>query len=468
MDVSARTHQHDRNKALKQAGTAIILLGIPLCGLVRITAFGQTPTDTTTSIPRLLRFAGNLPGHHGSVTSVTFAIHDSESSAAASWQETQNVAVDGKGHFDALLGATTATGIPLFVFSSESERWLSIRVDGVEASARVRLVSVPYAIRAADADTLGGLPASAFLLAEPANVVGAGQPTLPTQPRIASSGTSTTTTIPQFVAAPALTSGSASHIAKFSNTTDLINSQIYDNGTNVGVGTTAPVAKFDVESVSTVGQSAFLSNVTVANTSPVNGVTTSMNLNSTDSSKAVNLSNQAMRISFNRDPSATGGVTYFDSILTATAFLNADTPFLLRGLNLEAPRVAAGKTLARFEAIHVEGALAGGSITQNYALLTEPGAGNVGIGTGSPQERLEVAGNVKISGGAMIFPDGTRQSTAASGVSGAPISLTQTSAGTSDPLSGNVTTAKQRQARAALPPEWLGAVRALRAWASLE
>lgn len=40
--------------------------------------------------------------------------------------------------------------------------------------------------------------------------------------------------------------GTANYIAKFANNSTVINSQIFDNGTNVGIGTTNPSAKLDV------------------------------------------------------------------------------------------------------------------------------------------------------------------------------------------------------------------------------
>jgi hypothetical protein len=44
--------------------------------------------------------------------------------------------------------------------------------------------------------------------------------------------------------------------------------------------------------------------------------------------------------------------------------------------------------------------------------------GNVGIGTAAPTAKLEVAGNLKLSSGSLIFPDGTSMSTAAAGGGG--------------------------------------------------
>ena len=45
---------------------------------------------------------------------------------------------------------------------------------------------------------------------------------------------------------PANASGTTNYVSKFTGTTSLGNSQIYDNGTNVGIGTTSPSGKLDV------------------------------------------------------------------------------------------------------------------------------------------------------------------------------------------------------------------------------
>jgi hypothetical protein len=64
--------------------------------------------------------------------------------------------------------------------------------------------------------------------------------------------------------------------------------------------------------------------------------------------------------------------------------------------------------------------------------------GNVGVGTVTPSEKLEVAGNLRISGvnNKLFFPDGTSMSTAASG--GAAMSGTQIVAAVNDPATAGV------------------------------
>lgn len=79
--------------------------------------------------------------------------------------ETQNVTADGKGNYTVQLGAATSSGLPLDLFSTGEARWLGAGINGGEEQPRVLLLSVPYALKAADAQTLGGLPPSAFMLA---------------------------------------------------------------------------------------------------------------------------------------------------------------------------------------------------------------------------------------------------------------------------------------------------------------
>jgi hypothetical protein len=55
------------------------------------------------------------------------------------------------------------------LFSSGEARWLGVQVQGQAEQPRTLLLSVPYALKALDAETIHGMPLSAFVLAAPAN-----------------------------------------------------------------------------------------------------------------------------------------------------------------------------------------------------------------------------------------------------------------------------------------------------------
>ncbi len=80
--------------------------------------------------------------------------------------ETQNVTPDASGQYSVLLGSTTATGLPSDLFSQEEQRWLGVQVQGQAEQPRVLLVSVPYAFKAHEAETLAGKSISDFVLAK--------------------------------------------------------------------------------------------------------------------------------------------------------------------------------------------------------------------------------------------------------------------------------------------------------------
>jgi hypothetical protein len=79
------------------------------------------------------------------------------------------VTPDANGQYNVILGSTTATGLPDDLFLQQEQRWLGVQVQGEAELARVLLVSVPYAFKAHEAETLGGLPASAFVKAPPSD-----------------------------------------------------------------------------------------------------------------------------------------------------------------------------------------------------------------------------------------------------------------------------------------------------------
>ena len=121
-------------------------------------------------VPRLIKFSGALKDSASQPLAgpvdVTFAIYQQQEDATPIWSETQAVALDAQGRYTVLLGATQTEGMPMELFTSGAARWLEVQAAGAEAQPRTLLVSVPYALKAADAETLGGKPPSAFLSVE--------------------------------------------------------------------------------------------------------------------------------------------------------------------------------------------------------------------------------------------------------------------------------------------------------------
>jgi trimeric autotransporter adhesin len=129
-----------------------------------------------TTVPHLMRFSGVAPGTgetaQPGVVGINFALYAEATGGSPLWMETQNVRTDASGHYSVLLGSTTAEGLPADVFTSEQARWVGVRISGQEEQPRVMLLAVPYALKAGDAETIGGLPPSAFMLATPTIVSG--------------------------------------------------------------------------------------------------------------------------------------------------------------------------------------------------------------------------------------------------------------------------------------------------------
>jgi len=218
-------------------------------------ALAQPAAKTTATVPRLVQFSGALTAAGGQplsgVVGVTFSLYEEERGGAPLWMETQNVQADGNGRYTAMLGATRNDGIPAEVLASEQGRWLGVQPQGETEQPRVLLVSVPYALKAGDADTLAGRPASAYLLAagsstsaQPAGPSGVAQPAQPLADVSVKTGAR---------AKPALTSaGTTNYISKFTDASgDTGNSIMYQNGSNIGVGTTAGAISMDIRPTAT-------------------------------------------------------------------------------------------------------------------------------------------------------------------------------------------------------------------------
>lgn len=164
--------------------------------------------------------------------------------------------------------------------------------------------------------------------------------------------------------------GTANTVPVFTTGTNVENSPISVSGGNVGIGTTSPVNKLDVEGgiirIGT-GYAQYPAQAIIATGSDGHNINIFPSLGGGNYNNIVQAGDQAIIYSVN---------------------------FPGSGAFVIAPASAGASSGLRMD-----------------------GAGNVGIGTAIPGAKLEIAGNVKVSGaGASItFPDGTVQSTAYTG-----------------------------------------------------
>jgi len=160
-------------RAIRDLVSCIVLSCVfSFAGVAQETGAADSPMAAVQgeaiSVPRLIRYTGTLTGPSGcslpGTVVVDFAIYQDQNDEKPLWQETQSLDLDAQGHYSALLGASQVDGLPPELFSTGLARWLSVRINGATNQPRTLLVAVPYALKASDADTLGGMPASAFAL----------------------------------------------------------------------------------------------------------------------------------------------------------------------------------------------------------------------------------------------------------------------------------------------------------------
>jgi hypothetical protein len=205
---------------------------LSLCVLAVSVAALRAQSPVATGVPRLVRVTSSFRPADGQppapVETMTLSIYSQDTGGVPLWQETQTVAVNPDGRFTLLIGSTRPEGLPLDLFASGEPRWLAVRVQrpGEGEPGRVLLASVPYALRASDAETLGGRPASEYVVATPD----------------AHQNAATSSETP----APLANTGTNNFVAKFIGP-DLGNSTIYEVSGYVGVGTTQPFDRLHVK-----------------------------------------------------------------------------------------------------------------------------------------------------------------------------------------------------------------------------
>ena len=419
------------------------------------------------TVPRLVKFAGEInPAPSGitqttqireseggknplrTVVGVTFSLYELQEGGSPLWSESQKVQVDEQGHYSVLLGATQPEGLPLDLFTSGKALWVGVQpqLPGQAEQPRVLLVAVPYSLKSSDADTLGGLPASAYALAgsatllAPAGAALSSASTSTAQPASQAGAAAGSASSPQPLAAcTAVTSdgtATANTVAKFTAACKVENSLIRDNGSGVAVGgTSAPGALLDVQYTSTgttgllLGQRVLTTLKPAAASSAItygifssaltaSGNTQNFTGNNIALDSEVNhyglgtlVQGHGMRAAVvNR---ANGTVTNAYGI--TAALLNASMGKITNGYGVyvNAPTNSEGGTFSNYTGLYIASPTA---VTGAYGLYSAGGknyfGGNVGIGTTTPGAKLEVNGTGKFDGlvtfaSSQTFPGGT-------------------------------------------------------------
>src|ERR1700681_1550868 len=113
-------------------------------------------------VPPFVKFDGVLKRFsgisNGRVVALRFAIYADAAGGTALWQEVQNTQLDLQGRYEVVLGAPASGGMPTDLFAKGEPRWLGVQPlwPGEVEEPRVLIVAVPYAMEAANAQTLGG------------------------------------------------------------------------------------------------------------------------------------------------------------------------------------------------------------------------------------------------------------------------------------------------------------------------
>jgi hypothetical protein len=220
--------------------------------VVSLAAQTSGSSPASAQVPPLIQFSNVASDEGGNtlsgVVSVTFSLYANQRGGEPLWRETQNnVQLDSTGHYSVQLGITKSNGVPTALFTTGEARWLGVRIAEQAEQPRVLLVSVPYALKAGDAATVGGLPPSAFVLAAPSNGTGpAYNPELATGPSV-SPATSTDVTT---------SGGTVNYLPLWDTTSDIISSVIFQSGSGatakVGINNAAPASTLDVKGNGTI------------------------------------------------------------------------------------------------------------------------------------------------------------------------------------------------------------------------
>jgi len=373
-----------------------VSLGYLLCAASAL-ASPQATAQTSTIPAALFRMSGTLltpagEPRTGQVVLIA-SVYSDATDPTPLWTEVQLVDLMTGGRYAINVGATLDGGVPKELFVSGSARWIGVAVQGEpEQQPRTMLASQAYAVKAVDADTLGGkTPLELFSSREFSSSVKSVFAT--------PSGSLVTTNAVTSNFMPKFTDGAGT----------LGNSAMVDVSGNIGVGTTTPADLFDVKGLmrmtGTAGSPNYIRFDNTANAasggkiwrfgnSGANGLGSFDIYNQTDNVLGLTItSNGNVGLGGILAPSDQVEV---QGILKMTGTLGS--PNYIRFDNT--PNAVYGGKMWRFGNT---GAVSTSSFdiynqTDNLLVITALPSGNVGIGTTTPTAKLDVNGNINVSG----------------------------------------------------------------------
>jgi hypothetical protein len=439
-----------------------VVVGLSLCCVVPVLAQQTSSLEANTAVPTLVNFSSVLTDVNGKpltgVVGVTFYLYQEQQGGAPLWLETQNVQPDKTGHYTVALGSTTSYGLPTDIFVAGEARWLGVQAQGQAEQPRVLLLSVPYALKAGDAETLGGKPASAYALAGAPALLAAGT-SGPAGPATAAedggSGVRAAT------ACGSVTSDGtavANTLAFFTTPCNLESSVISQSSSgNVGIGATAPSSnKLYVFNIASNFGTAWIQQNYFNTTATTNGTNyaLAMDMNLTGMTIPAGVTDSGYRAALigRAYPQTTDfagtlaqeyGVYGFAGIFQATSGAKVGTA---TAGQFQIFNQQPGTTITNAYGVYISNASTGGTITNRYDLYaSSPNAnnyfaGNVGVGTTSPGANLEVNGTAKFDG-MVTFASGQA-------FTGSGAGLTNVSAANSSELGGLASSAYAQLAAA--------------------
>jgi hypothetical protein len=145
-------------KHIVAAFCCLILFGLALAAQPGVS---KAETDAI-SVPTLVNYQGKLTDAAGSpvngLRDLKFELFPTLTGGTAVWTETQTGVVIANGIFNVIMGRVT----PIANLPDGPDCYLQVTVGTTVTAPRVRLVSAPYSLKAADADRVDGQDAAAF------------------------------------------------------------------------------------------------------------------------------------------------------------------------------------------------------------------------------------------------------------------------------------------------------------------